>query len=744
MGNQSSKTLDEYNQFTLEEFYKQETPRKMTIHILSNKKADCILFAEFLTGQKYPSSSDQLLEKNIKDKLNLYSFMNYKIYDSEKIIMKKIREKSKILVDDPQADIFSEVIIVLDNEKIDEQIKNIKKEINDEPINDKGVVLSMKPNLTPFLIFISPNNHLDLTELIRSKTFQYKVNLDDILNFKKNIEKNKDEIKDKKEGEIKEDPKTKEISALIRKINVLFSYYNELGDVFSFKNSLKQDVLIKLENDLNIAVYINILFLGKSGTGKSSLINLLLDEKKSIEGGTGLSTTTKNIIVYKKGDIPLRFYDVKGIENEKTVENYFQILEKYNGKNSENLDNINAIFYCIQYTTGTVAEQMVDKIFEQLIEYEIPILFIITHCPFNPYIENANPRIQRTRKSCISTIENAIKSKIKDKFKEIKKEKEFDDFIKRFVRFYYVNLAREYTQENELPIFGIDKIMSFFQESVSKEEWNNLDVNCYLCDEKNCKKCCENNPFLRNYTDFEKINTRNKKEAKEYLKGLQAGAFFSGWIPALDIGMEYYYRKIFKEKLKFLYGFDYEQAQNAIGKKTEEAKENKKDEKTTPIEIDSERMTLLKKEIEKKNANEKNMENELEKEIDEKICNTGRNTGAGVRGAFEIGSVIIKALPEAGTLAADASTVSLRLAVSTGLKTVSWILLPITVLASGSWSCYNISKDCENILEIFDKAFTPLRFDTLLTYSYMFQKAISYLEYIGKKIIDDDKEENEH
>jgi len=373
----------------------------------------------------------------------------------------------------------------------------------------------MKPNLTPFLIFISPNNHLDLTELIRSKTFQYKANLDDILNFKKNIEKNKDEIKDKKGGKTEEDPKTKEISALIRKINVLFSYYNELGDIFSFKNSLKQDVLIKLENDLNIAVYINILFLGKSGTGKSSLINLLLDEKKSIEGGTGLSTTTKNIIVYKKGDIPLRFYDVKGIENEKTVENYFKILEKYNGKNSENLDNINAIFYCIQYTTGTVAEQMVDKIFEQLIEYEIPILFIITHCPFNPYIENANPRIQKTRNICISTIENAIKSKIKDKFKEAKKENEFDDFIKRFVRFYYVNLAREYTQENELPIFGIDKIMSFFQESVSKEEWNNLDVNCYLCDEKNCKKCCENNPFLRNYTDFEKINTRNKKEAKE-------------------------------------------------------------------------------------------------------------------------------------------------------------------------------------------------------------------------------------
>ena len=178
--------------------------------------------------------------------------------------------------------------------------------------------------------------------------------------------------------------------------------------------------------------------------------------------------------------------------------------------------------------------------------------------------------------------------------------------------------------------------------------------------------------------------------------------------------------------------------------KNEEAKGNKKNEKTKPTEKDSERVKLLEKDIERKNANKKNMENELEKEIDEKIGNKGRNAVAGVRGAFEVGSVIIKALPEAGAVAADAGVVSLRFAVSTGLKTISWILLPLTVLGSGSWSCYNIYKDCKNILEIFDKAFTPLRFDTLLIYSYMFQKAISYLEYIGKKIIDDDKEENEH
>ena len=131
MGNNPSKTLDEGSRFSLEQFYKEETPRKMTIHILSNKIEHCISFVEFLTGLKFPKSSNELLEENIKDKMNLYSFMNYKIYDSDKIIMKTIKEKCKILANNPKAGIFSEVIIVLDNDKINEQIENIKREINE-------------------------------------------------------------------------------------------------------------------------------------------------------------------------------------------------------------------------------------------------------------------------------------------------------------------------------------------------------------------------------------------------------------------------------------------------------------------------------------------------------------------------------------------------------------------------------------------------------------------------------------
>ena len=367
----SSSSINDVKCFSLKEFQEKETPRKMTIHVLSNMKDNCISFVESLTGEKLTKFSDELLEKNIKKKIKLYSFMNYKLYDSAHSIMEKIKEKSKYIDDKPKSGIiFSEIIVVLDNKEITQQIEIIKQEI----FND--TILSMQSFFNPFIIFLSPSE-LDLKGFIPSKTFQYRCCLKDIIDLKENY------------------ANTLEVMEFFRRINVLFSYYNELGDIFSFKNSNNIEVPIKIEDDTKNAVFINILLLGRSGAGKSTLTNLLLDEKKSIEGGTGFSMTSKNILVYQKKDAPIRLYDVKGIENEETIKNYAKILKKFNGKDSASKDCINGIFYCMQYKTGTIIEEMENKIFEHLIEFEIPILFIITKCPYDP---NKNLKILGQKK----------------------------------------------------------------------------------------------------------------------------------------------------------------------------------------------------------------------------------------------------------------------------------------------------------------------------------------------------------
>ena len=138
--------------------------------------------------------------------------------------------------------------------------------------------------------------------------------------------------------------------------------------------------------------------LGRSGAGKSTLINLLSDEKKSPEGGTGFSTTSKNIKVYQKCGVPLRFYDAKGIENEQTIKNYIKIMEDYSGKKSFYIDNLNAVFYCMEYKKeGTTIEEQENRLFEELVKLEIPILFIITKYPYNPEKKSKNITTENAR-----------------------------------------------------------------------------------------------------------------------------------------------------------------------------------------------------------------------------------------------------------------------------------------------------------------------------------------------------------
>lgn len=70
MGNNSNSSFDEVQCFPLDKFQKEETPRKMTIHILSDNIKDCISLVEYLTCETFPKS-DTLFEEKIICKINL-------------------------------------------------------------------------------------------------------------------------------------------------------------------------------------------------------------------------------------------------------------------------------------------------------------------------------------------------------------------------------------------------------------------------------------------------------------------------------------------------------------------------------------------------------------------------------------------------------------------------------------------------------------------------------------------------
>lgn len=109
------------------------------------------------------------------------------------------------------------------------------------------------------------------------------------------------------------------------------SYYHELGNSFDL-------------NENNITNYkFNILLCGRAGTGKSSFINKILDNRRAKEG-EGLSVTHK-IIEYSHPEYPINIYDSPGFEDKETVENVKDLLEKFNKKLIDTRKKINLILY---------------------------------------------------------------------------------------------------------------------------------------------------------------------------------------------------------------------------------------------------------------------------------------------------------------------------------------------------------------------------------------------------------------
>lgn len=771
MGNSSYfPSFDDFNIYkalSLDDFKKQ-TQRKMTIYIISNQKEECKTFVELITKQKFPRNSDELLEKHMQNKIDLYSFMNYKIGTDPSEICDKIIEKAQKVNSKPIMNkyLFSELILLCDNDNIIQQSDVIKRKFTED---DKNRMFFMqKPYLLPFLIILSSRNLIK--EILPSKTFQFKINLRDIINNliaqnnlilnnrnKKGVQINivdgientdinddniinitSDENSRIKDGIINEskfqenytidEEINHQFALFIRKINVIFSYYNELGDEFSFMNSNNKEISITNEVESNSPAFINILLIGESGTGKTTLINLILEEKKSLEGGDGFSTTSKNILVHKKSNLALRFYDVKGLEDFETLQNYIKILKDFNGKNNQSIDSINAIFYCKLYGDTTTVVEYDKTIINELIEFDIPILFLFTKTPYNleDNIDNYTKEFRKYERDAKMT---AIKSEIDKCFKNKNEAYKSKDYINQYIRFYFINLKEDYSLK--VPVFGINKVLSFFKGSVPEEDWKDLKQNCKIRNVEKCQELCQKNPFLKKFSNIDKLNEINKIEALKYLKQLKLSSFLTGTIPFIDMISEARYRYFFKNKLKVLYGFEYEEAINNINKSNNALMRDDYliiNETQNSMDIDNENQISLddcNENFEKiKKDNTKKEENKVDEEIKNKCNKLKANFINGLKRSLDVIIPVVSFTAKAG------------------FKTLGVVFLPLTMIGSGIWSYHSINKDCKKYLDIFDKAFSPLKFKVLENYVNAYIEVINDLDNLGKKFEVIVKDEN--
>ena len=174
----------------------------------------------------------------------------------------------------------------------------------------------------------------------------------------------------------------KDYSKIYKKIKSVYSYYFNKGD-YGFMNLIQilNDFTSQNEKNENKQKYkatFNILVMGKTGCGKSTLINLLLNEKRAREG-IGYSIT-KFYSQYIHEKYPITFTDTVGFEDQKSLEkmkNFLNICQEFFNEGKSK-------FHLILYLINAGSERTFIREELNLVDYirnklNLPIFFVCTH-----------------------------------------------------------------------------------------------------------------------------------------------------------------------------------------------------------------------------------------------------------------------------------------------------------------------------------------------------------------------------
>lgn len=126
----------------------------------------------------------------------------------------------------------------------------------------------------------------------------------------------------------------------------------------------------------------NVLLIGNSGVGKSTLINSILGERLA-DTGVGIEGVTKDVRVYEKEGIPFRLIDTAGLEpsylkQRKTINE----IKKWSAKSAKEgykNNQVNLIWFCVDGTSKKLFIETIKRLSKSVSIWKtVPIIIVIT------------------------------------------------------------------------------------------------------------------------------------------------------------------------------------------------------------------------------------------------------------------------------------------------------------------------------------------------------------------------------
>ena len=346
------------------------------IEMLTNEKSILSQQNNKITNEKKDLIRDN---KELNEKVIQYQADIEKLNESKELLQKEVEKVNKEKNELEEAT-KENVKLKQENEQLRKEIEELRRKY--EKANEEKVFIEKeRDNL------IKENNNLKYSKMIfeESNLFLNKISNKEIeLTIKK---KYKEFLKDK----INNDQEDEQADFLLK------------NEIFKKKiNEQKENILGKSINEfLKQSNHINIILLGKTGVGKSTLINALLGRNAAETGGF-VPVTDKS--TYYETNL-LRLWDTVGIEltEERNSDKILGEIKKIitDSEKKEPDWFIHCIWYCIRGSRFELKEEgkIIDELLNTYKDGKMPLIIVY---------------LQAYEKEAINQMECGIKRKFKN------------------------------------------------------------------------------------------------------------------------------------------------------------------------------------------------------------------------------------------------------------------------------------------------------------------------------------------